>query len=224
MTSALRRLASLAAVLAALTALLISPPFAAAYFRAYPGYGAPPFWWSDFLRTFPDLLQFAAPPSVYQFYGRIYSLAIPLSLPAVLELRKRIPTVSRSMIWARRIFTGGLALFGLGVIGDYWPDQESFWIGLGFSFELLGSLMLWIGAFMYGIGANRSESALRGTGSGLIGIAPLGLLGILLLAHIPSGPLLGYFILMLLWGAGLILDRDQAARLQEAPVRLDVSR
>lgn len=203
MTSGFRRLAGLAAFIAALTALLISPPFAAAYFRAYPGYEVPPFWWSDFLRTFPDLLQFAASPSVYKFYGRMYSLAIPLSLPAVLELRKRIPTSSRSMIWARRIFTSGLAIFGLGVIGDYWPDQESFWIGLGFLFELVGLLILWIGAFLYGIGANRTEASLRWIGSGLIGIAPLGLLGILLLAHIPSGPLLGYFILMLLWGARL---------------------
>ena len=95
-------------------------------------------------------------------------------------------------------------MMGLGIFGDYWPDQDSFWIGVGFMFELTGMLVLWVGAILYGIVAINKNTIPGWIGYGLIAIGPGGILGMFLLAHIPSGPLLGYVLFWLLAGIRLI--------------------
>ena len=67
-----KRIDGLLAIFAALTALLFSSPFAAAYSWAYEPGVSPP-WVNSFVRTFPNLFDFTARARVYQIYGRIYS-------------------------------------------------------------------------------------------------------------------------------------------------------
>ena len=198
----IRRNIAVLAVLGATIALLISVPFALMYFRAY-GLGegqTPPAYLVAFGDAFPNLIDFDLATRAYQFYGRIYSLVVPLTLPALLTLKNRTGTSTNLSKWGWRIFYTGVLMFGLGVIGDYWPEQSSFWIGLGFMLELIGMFVLGLGAILYGLAALRGGIVPRWVGDGLVGIAPVGVLGTLLLAHIPSGPLLGYVIFWLILG------------------------
>lgn len=201
------RFSGLLALLAGLTALLVSLPFAAAYFRAYPGYGTPPPWLPAFARAFPGLLEFAHLTRVYQVYGRTYSVIVPLTIPGLLLMKQWIGTDARLSRWGWRIFFGGVLLFGLGVIGDYWPDPNSDWVGMGFVLELVGMLVLWSGAILYGMAAFQDDNTPRWIGRSLIGIAPGGILGIALLAHIPSGPLLAYAIFWLVLGSTQLTEK-----------------
>lgn len=198
----------LLAVLAALIALVISAPFAAAYFWAYSSGDPIPPWLSAFARAFPDLLNFTFPWRVYQIYGRVYSFVIPLTVPGLLVLKERVGTGTRLSQRGWWTFFGGLLLFGIGVGGDYWPDQDSFWVGMGFMFELAGTLVFWVGAALYGVAARRAGGVPHWIGSGLVGIAPGGILGMVLLAHIPSGPLFGYVFFWLVLGIYLLWRKN----------------
>ena len=200
-----KRLSGLLAIISCLIALLITIPFAASFYRAYgssePGLLRP--WLYSMVRTFPNLFDIASPTQVYQVYGRIYSLVIPLSLPALVVLKKQMGIHTRLSLWSWRIFWSGALLGALGIIGDYWPDPDSIWVGVGFILELIGILALWVGGILYGITAFRERHVPRWIGGAMIGIAPAGILGLWLLFHIPSGPLLGYVIFSILIGVPL---------------------
>ena len=198
------RLAGFLALLAGLVALLVSLPFAVAYFRAY-GAGEPtPVWLTAFGDAYPSLLVFASRTRVYQLYGRIYSAVIPLTIPGLLVLKRWIGTDTRLSRGGWRIFFCGALLAGLGICGDYWPDPDSFWVGTGFMLEIAGMLVLWGGAILYGKAAVREDHSPAWVGAALIGIAPGGMLGMGLLAHMPSGPLFGYALFWLVMGGALI--------------------
>ena len=199
------------AILGALIALLISVPFALMYFRAY-GFGegqSPPGYLITFGQAFPGLVDFGPATRVYQVYGRIYSLVVPLTIPALLALKDRIGTSSSLARWGWRVFFTGVLMFGTGVFGDYWPDQNSFWVAGGFLFEMLGMLVIGVGAILYGIAAIRAGTIPPWVGYGLVGIAPGGVLGTLLLAHIPAGPLFGYAVFWLIFGVWSISRRNE---------------
>src|SRR5688572_14523544 len=66
--------------------VILTLPFAAAYERAYPGFGVPPFWLPAFLSTFSSVLTFASPVTVYNLYGRIFEFVYLLILPGVVAL------------------------------------------------------------------------------------------------------------------------------------------
>lgn len=205
-----RNLAFLA-LLGAIIALLISVPFALMYFRAY-GFGegqTPPTYLISFGEAFPSLINFDRATRVYQFYGRIYSLVVPLTLPALLTLKVQIGISTKLAKWGWRVFYIGVLMFGLGVFGDYWPDQNSYWVGAGFLLELLGMLVLGLGAILYGVAALREESVPRWVGYVLLGIAPGGVLGTWLLAHIPAGPLFGYVVFWLILGVRSLMSREK---------------
>jgi hypothetical protein len=76
-------------------------------------------------------------------------------------------------------------------------------------FELAGMLVMWVGAILYGVAILRSGTASRWVGFALIGILPVGILGFMLLSHIPSGPLLGYVIFWLGMGSYFMLGGNQ---------------
>lgn len=156
------------------------------------------------VRTIPNLFDFASLTQVYQVYGRIYSLVIPLSLPALIVLKKQMGTDTRLSLWSWRIFWSGALLGALGIIGDYWADPDSIWFRVGFILELIGILVLWVGGILYGITAFRERHVPRWIGGTMIGIAPVGIIGLVLLFHIPSGLLLGYVIFSLLIGVRLM--------------------
>lgn len=195
-----RKVSGTLAILAAIIALLLSPPFAAAFFRAYPGFEIPPAWVSEMGSVFKSLLDFAPSRDVYQIYGRYYSVVIPLTVPAMISLRKDLIGEDDRLERGWRVFFAGVLILGLGIIGDYWPNQDSFWVGLGFTLELIGTLLLWGGAIYYGIQVRRNFFPQNWTGIALFGIPVIGMLGMGLLAHIPSGPLFGYVLFWLVQG------------------------
>ena len=96
---------------------------------------------------------------------------------------------------------------GVGIFGDYCCAQNGFWVSMGFGLEMLGTFVLWVGAILYGIATLREGEIPRWIGSALIAIAPVGTFGLIFLSHIPSGPLLGYFIFWLV--AGIYLMKNQ---------------
>ena len=61
-------------MLGGVIAVLLTLPFAAAYFQAYPGYDAPPFWLPAFRSSFAPLLTFDTQVTVYNTYGRILGI------------------------------------------------------------------------------------------------------------------------------------------------------
>lgn len=197
------------ALLAAIIALLVSTPFALAYFRAYGNSvgEVTPRWLLTFGSAFPSLMDFAGRIQVYQTYGRINILLIPLTLPAFLKLKVQIGTTTRLSFWAWRIFFGGLLFMSLGIFGDYCCSMNGFWVSMGFFLEMLGSLVLWVGAIIYGIASLREGGIPKWIGSLMIGITPMGIIGLVVLAHIPSGPLLGYFLFWLIFGFANLMER-----------------
>jgi hypothetical protein len=164
------------AIMGTFIALVVTLPFATAYFRAYEPLAIPA-WMGALAKASPDLFEFAAQTRVYQLYGRLYSLVIPLTIPALLVLKNHIGIDTRISLWGWRVFLGGMLTMGAGIFGDYWPGQDSFWIGLGFMFEMIGMVVLGAGAALYGIAALKSKVVSRWIGFGLVGIAPLGVLG-----------------------------------------------
>jgi len=64
--------AGLAAILGGLTAIILTAPFASAYFSAYPGYDVPPFWMQSLRPALRPLITFASPVAVYNVYGRVF--------------------------------------------------------------------------------------------------------------------------------------------------------
>jgi hypothetical protein len=213
-TTMIKRNSAALAALGAIIALLISIPFALMYFRAY-GFGegqTPPAYLITFGEAFPSLVNFGRATCVYQIYGRIYSLVVPLTIPALLALKRCIGTYTKLAKWGWRVFYNGVLMFGLGVIGDYWPNQNSFWVGAGFLFELLGMLVFGAGALLYGVATLRGDTVPRWVGYGLVGIAPGGVLGLLLLAHIPAGPLFGYVLFWLVMGVQIFWRREENER------------
>jgi hypothetical protein len=147
-----------------------------------------------FVQAFPDLFDFAAPTRVYQVYGRVYSLVIPLTIPVLLALKKQIGADSQISLWGWRVFIGGVLLMGVGIVGDYWPGQASFWIGFGFMFKMGGAVVLGVGALLFGTIALKRNAVPRRISLGLVGVVPIGVLGLMLLQYILSGPLLGYVL------------------------------
>jgi hypothetical protein len=161
-----KRLSGILATLAALLALAITLPFAAAYFRAYGSGQTVPALTKAFGVAFPGLLNFDSKETVYQLYGRIFSLVIPLTIPAMLQLKEQIGTETRRSHWGWRVFYGGVLMFGLGVFGDYWPHPNSYVVGAGFLLEMVGSVVIGVGAVLYGVAALKGARFPVGLASG----------------------------------------------------------
>lgn len=197
-----RRVNAILAIIASLIALVITVPFSAAFHQAY-GAGDTPTWLSPLARSIPELLNFSTGETVYQTYGRIYSLVIPLSLPALFLLKRFASGVGRMPLLSWRIFGIGALLAGIGIVGDYWPPPTSILIGVGFSLELLGTLVMWVGSILWGATAVRQHGS-RWFGFALLSIVPVGVVAFAILGHIPSGPWFGYFLFLLVMGFRLL--------------------
>jgi hypothetical protein len=199
------RIAGILAVTAGLIALSVTPFFALAFALAYePGPG-----WLYFLaRTLPRLFDFAASQWVYQIYGRIYALVIPLTIPALLALKKQVETATRLSRWGWRLFFSGILLVGIGVIGEYWSHPNAPGVFVGFFLDLVGTLALWVGAVLFGLAVLRGGQATQAVGIALVLIPIIGMLAFLLIHHIPSGTTLGVVIFSLVLGFYLLLYED----------------
>lgn len=199
--------AGLGAILGGLIAIVLTAPFATAYFSAYPGFDVPPFWLQSAKSVFASLLTFASPVEVYNTYGRIYNLVYLLFLPAVFGLHHlHQGTSSRVEKWGFGILVVGLVASFIGVAGDYWADGVTFFI------ELLGLLTLSIGATLYGVATLRSK-VVPSWCAWLLVVCGLGAFVFFpLIGHIPSGPTFLFAVSMLIMGFVLLFKQDNRSR------------
>src|SRR5687768_16342895 len=111
--------AGLAAVMGGVLAIVLTPPFASAYFAAYPGFDVPPLWLAFLRPALMPWLTFAPPIRVYNLYGRVYELVYLLLLPAVFGVhRLRRTTTGRAEKWGFVMVVVGLICSFVGVAGD----------------------------------------------------------------------------------------------------------
>jgi hypothetical protein len=192
------RWAGAAAVVGGLLALVLTLPFALAFFRAYPGDDVPPTWLARLEPSLLPLMTFAPPVVVYNWYGRVYDLVYLLFLPATVGLHRLHPSNgSRLDRWGFGLLLSGLVLTFVGVAGDYWAN------GLTFVLSLLGLLVLAVGTTLYGLVLWRSRVLTRGLAWLFLACLPGIFISTWLLGHIPSGPTLPFALTWLALGAAL---------------------
>lgn len=196
------RWAGVAAIGGGLMAIVLTPPFATAYFLAYPGEDPLPFWFDAAKPRLEPLLTHAAPGTVYEIYGRIYNLVYVLFLPATCVLHQlHIPSASRLEGCGFRVVVSGLMLTIVGVAGDYWAN------GIGFILEVPGLLILGVGMSVYGVALRRS-GVLPNSCAWMFVLCGPGLVGFMVLVgHIPSGPTFPLALTWLAVGAALLTRR-----------------
>ncbi|MEK7328896.1 MAG: hypothetical protein AAB217_26930 [Chloroflexota bacterium] len=176
-------------------AILLTAPFATAYYAAYPGFDIPPVWLPSVRLVLRPLLTFASPVEVYNLYGRVFNLVYLLFLPAILGLHHlHQGTGKRLEPWGFGLLVVGLLATFIGVAGDYWLD------GITFFLELLGLLILSIGAVVYGVAIVRSKVLPGWCGWLLVSCLPGVFVFLQLIGHIPSGPTLPFAIVWLVIG------------------------
>jgi hypothetical protein len=97
-----KNLAQLASVLA----LLISPLFSIAFFRAYGNsFGEiTPDWLIGIGKALPKLLDFAQSRDVYQTYGRIFSFIFFLTIPRLIFLKNLFGNSSGISHWGAEYY------------------------------------------------------------------------------------------------------------------------
>jgi len=171
------RWAGVAAIVGGLMAILLTPPFATAYFLAFPGEDPLPFWFEAAESRLKPSLTGA---DVYETYGRIYNLVYVLFLPAAYMLHQlHGPSASRLERRGFRVVISGLVLTIVGVTGDYWAN------GVGFILEVPGLLILGVGMSIYGVALRRSE-VLPSSCAWMFMLCGPGLVGFtVLVGHIP---------------------------------------
>jgi hypothetical protein len=163
--------------------ILLTLPFAAAYFRAYPGFDAPPRWLPSVQPILGRLLTFAPAISVYTMYGRLFEFVYLLILPGVFGLHALHARASdRFEQWGFWCVVGGLIVSFVGVAGDYWAD------GAGFTLELVGLLVLLIGTTIFGSATVRARRIPTWSAWLLIIAGPGALPATWFIGHLPSGP------------------------------------
>ena len=192
----------MAAILGGVVAIVLTLPFAAAFFLAYPGENALPIWFDSVEPRLESQLTFADPVSVYETYGRLYNVVYVLFLPLVLAIhRSRHALRSRLEQRAFVVLSSGLVTTTLGVAGDYWGN------GIGFPLEVLGLLLMIFGVSLWGLALLRSAAPVRwawlfvGCGPGALGTS-------LLAGHIPSGPTLAFACVWLVVGVVVMAGGD----------------
>jgi len=192
------RWGSLVAAGSAAVGIALTPPFVTAAVLAWSEEPAKLLWWDAVEALFP--LQFAAPEEVYATYGRIYFLAMLPQLLGFVALAQRLRAAPAPLPrWGFRLYAAGFVLVLLGVFLDYWLALSS-----GFVIELVGSLLLLLGALRVGFEIRRSHALPRG--SALLFWSPVLLLipaMLLVRGHVPSGPLLPFHLMWI--GLGLVL-------------------
>jgi hypothetical protein len=175
--------AGISAITGGVLAILLTVPFAAAFFRAYGGLDPTPFWLSVLRPVVQPLLSLGQPVAVYNAFGRVYDLVYILLLPAALVLRDiHRPLDSKFEKSAFMLTIVGLFASFIGVAGDYWAD------GIGFPLELIGLFLLASGASLSGIASLRRRILPRWV-SWLMLLCLPGLFAFsILIGHIPAGP------------------------------------
>lgn len=200
------RWAGSAAAIGGLTAILMTPPFATAYFLAYPGEDHLPFWFDSVEPRLGRLLTFASRETVYETYGRMYNFIYLLLMPVVVALhRAQRDSPSRLEKSGYVALKWGLVATTVGVAGDYWGN------GIGFLVELLGLLSMIVGVTIWGVALVRERVVPVQWAWLMILCGPGAVASLVLVGHLPSGPTLSFAIVWLLVGGLILSARDRTA-------------
>lgn len=200
------RWAGVAAIVGGLAAIVMTLPFATAYFLAFPGEDALPIWFASVEPRLNSLLTFSSRDGTYETYGRIYNLVYLLFLPAVGALhRAHARSPSRLEKRGYVVLVSGLVATTVGVAGDYWAN------GIGFGVEVLGLLAMMVGVTMYGLAMRRSKVVPGWWAWMFVACGPGGLATMALIGHIPSGPTLAFAIVWVVVGSMFLLGRGMDA-------------
>jgi hypothetical protein len=179
--------ARVALVLAGTVAVLLTPPFALAYYRAYAPPSERPRAWLAALRE--PLQSVGAldgdPVSTYERYGTAYGLTLlVVLLVLVTHLRPRRRAGMGELVGAA---TGlfGLAVLTVGTLAEYAVGAT----GTGFTLELVGSALLAVCTPVLGVALLRRRRVTLATGLTVAAAGPVGVTaGLWAVGHIPSGP------------------------------------
>jgi hypothetical protein len=194
--------AGLAAIVGGVMAIVLTPPFAIAYFVAYPGSDAVPPWVIANLIALTPLIAFDTPVAVYNLYGRIYDVVYALFLPSAFALHAlHRHGQARLEKWGFFVLVAGLLACFVGVAGDYWAD------GAGFFLEFCGLLILAAGATLYGVALLRSKALPGWYAWPLVACGPGMFVSFALVGHVPSGPTLPFATCWFLAGCALLLGK-----------------
>jgi hypothetical protein len=200
-----------AAIAGSVTALLMTPPFATAYFLAYPGEDPFPFWYDAVRPRLDPLLTFASSERVYATYGRIYNLVYLLFIPVVAGVhRAHSSSPSRLEKRGHAMLMCGLIATTLGVAGDYWGD------GIGFGVEVLGLLSMIVGVSVWGIALVRGKVVPALWAWLMVICGPAAIASLALIGHLPSGPTMSFAIVWLVVGCLMLSDRSTTAPAADA--------
>jgi hypothetical protein len=186
-------------------AIALTPPFATAFFVAYPGEGPLPIWYDAVHPRLEPLITFAASQTVYATYGRVYNLVYLLFIPVVLVVHRahdRLPSRLEKRGYA--VLVTGLIAATVGVAGDYWGD------GLGFAVEVLGLLSMMVGVTMWGAGLVRARVVPALWARLMVMCGPGAAATLVLVGHLPSGPTLSFAFVWLLVGCLVLSAEDKA--------------
>jgi hypothetical protein len=188
--------AGVGAMIGGLVAIALTPPFAVAYFKAYPGSDVPPFWIEPIKPILGSLLTFGPPTVVYLTYGRVYNIVYLLLLAGVFGLHAyHQGSRSRLEKWAFYLQVAALITIFIGVVGDYWASSvDLFLVGW------LGLLVLSIGTTIYGIALLRSNVLPRWCAWLFVAGVPALFIFQLLIWQVPSGLTFPFAVLWLIVG------------------------
>lgn len=173
-----------------LVGLLLTPPFASAYFRSYGAGESRRAWLRALDGPLEDLGFFGAGrvTAIYHSYGLAYGLALLLVLTSLVVLSRRWQA-SRAESAGWRVILVGLALVTIGTFSDYGLPYNGPVPNIGFGLEMIGFLVVAIGTVILGIALRVSDRATIATCLTVGAIGPAsGMLGMWALGHIPSGP------------------------------------
>lgn len=199
------RWAGSAAIVGGLTALAMTPPFATAYFLAYPGEDQLPFWFDSVVPRLDPLLSFASRDTVYETYGRMFNAIYLLLLPLVVVVhRAHGDSPSRLEKRGYLVLITGLAATTIGVAGDYWGN------GIGFLVEAPGLLTMIVGVTMWGGGLVRGDVLPVSWAWLVCCCGPGAVASSVLIGHVPSGPTLAFAIVWLVVGCLMLAAKDTA--------------
>jgi hypothetical protein len=207
------RWGGVAALIGGVAALLVTPVFAVSYLE--PTEESPTFLIDAIRPVVEPLLGFASVDTVYRSYGLLYLVATGFMFVGFLALRAHIrrPLAERGSRGLTVAFVGWLMVL-IGLAGDYGiGDALGNEIHIAaFLIEMLGVLSVLIGLLLVGIQSRRSRSLPGLVSWSLIAALPLGIVGVVLLSHLPSGPMLGINIAWVTVGLALLKENVVPAR------------
>ena len=197
-------------VVGGLVCLVLTPPFALAYQRAYGDrQGETTNAWIKQVE-WPTWVSGLDPISTYNRYGVMFGFALAVVVAClVVVVRSRAGKGK----WERRgwlLTVGGLGAVAAGSLSEYGIPEDLFDPGNGFGLELLGFLLIMIGTPVLGWALRKEVGIGRWRAIGIALIGPVGVIGgAAVNGHLPGGPASPIIITAIIIGITGLPDTDR---------------